>query len=198
LPWPFKRIQSIPVTSQALKRELTPKYYGYAPSLVDCPSPKPTIRNSSSVSPQETDWLEKRRKVTGWAIRNFLARVNISGFDLDAYMNKIAGSATALPTIAIAVSGGGWRAHMNGAGGVAAFDNRTVNSTSPGQLGGLLQAATYLTGLSGGAWLVGSLYVPKLRSVQELYTMDPNTSTSLWQFDNSIIEGVSDKRFSNT
>jgi lysophospholipase len=79
---------------------------------------------------------------------------------------------------------------MNGAGGVAAFDNSTTNSTSPGHIGGLLQAATYLAGLSGGSWLVGSLYVPQLTSVQKLYRMDPNAATSLWQFDNSIIRGL--------
>lgn len=78
---------------------------------------------------------------------------------------------------------------MNGAGGLAAFDNSTTNSTSPGQVGGVLQSATYLAGLSGGSWLVGSLYVPLLTSVQTLYRMDPNAPNSLWQFDNSIIKG---------
>lgn len=106
-------------------------------------------------------------------------------------MDKIAENGTTLPNIGIAMSGGGWRALMNGAGAIAAFDNTTTNSTLPGQVGGLLQTATYLTGLSGGSWLVGSLYVPQLRSVQELYRMDPNALDSLWQFDNSIIKGSS-------
>jgi len=104
-------------------------------------------------------------------------------------MEKIANNGTALPNIGVAVSGGGWRAHMNGAGVIAAFDNRTINSTSAGHIGGLLQATTYITGLSGGSWVVGSLYVPLLRSVQELYRMDPNAPDSLWQFDNSILKG---------
>jgi lysophospholipase len=133
--------------------------------------------------------VERRRNNTVSAIRDFLSRANISGFDTNSYIDHISKNATALPNIAIALSGGGWRAHMNGAGGVAAFDNSTTNSTSPGHVGGLLQAATYLSGLSGGSWLVASLYVPQLRSVQELYRMDPNSSDSLWQFDNSIIKG---------
>lgn len=166
-------------------------HYGYAPYAVDCPNPRPTIRNSTSISPEETIWLEKRRNNTIWAIRDFLSRANISGFDTNSYMDEISNNATALPNIAIAVSGGGWRAHMNGAGTIAAFDNSTTNSTSPGHVGGLLQAATYLAGLSGGSWLVGSLYAPQLKSVQELYRMDPNASDSLWQFDNSIVKGSS-------
>ncbi|KAH7067710.1 lysophospholipase, partial [Paraphoma chrysanthemicola] len=164
---------------------------GYAPYAVDCPQPRPAIRNSTSISPEETSWLEKRRNNTVWAIRDFLSRSNISGFDPNNYLDKIAENGTALPNIGIAMSGGGWRAHMNGAGAIAAFDNTTTNSTSPGHVGGLLQAATYLSGLSGGSWLVGSLYVPQLRSVQELYRMDPNASDSLWQFENSIFEGSS-------
>ncbi|KAH7108831.1 lysophospholipase Plb1 [Dendryphion nanum] len=49
---------------------------------------------------------------------------------------KSTDNATVLPNIAIAISGGGWRALMNGAGAVAAFDNRTTNSTLVGQVGG--------------------------------------------------------------
>ncbi|KAH7110130.1 lysophospholipase, partial [Dendryphion nanum] len=162
---------------------------GYAPYAVQCPNPRPTIRKSTSISPEETSWLEKRRNNTIWAISDFLSRANITGFDTNSYLEKITHNTTVLPNIAIAVSGGGWRALMNGAGAVAAFDNRTTNSTSVGQVGGLLQAATYLAGLSGGSWLVGSLYLPQLTSVQELYRMDPNALTSLWQFDNSIIKG---------
>lgn len=106
-------------------------------------------------------------------------------------MDKVADNATALPNIGIAISGGGWRAHMNGAGAIAAFDNSTTDSTSAGHVGGILQAATYITGLSGGAWVVGSLYIPQLKTVQDLYRMDPSASDSLWQFDNSILKGLS-------
>ena len=35
---------------------------------------------------------------------------------------------------------------LNGAGVLEAFDSRTPKSTSTGQLGGLLQSATYLSG----------------------------------------------------
>jgi lysophospholipase len=177
------------VNEAVWSRQLRQDNYGYAPYAVDCPQPRPVIRNSTSISPEETSWLEKRRSNTVWAIRDFLSRANITGFDTNSYMDKIAENGTTLPNIGIALSGGGWRAHINGAGAIAAFDNTTTNSTSPGHVGGLLQAAAYLTGLSGGSWLVGSLYVPQLRSVQELYRMDPNAPESIWQFDNSIVKG---------
>ena len=142
-----------------------------------------------SLSPEEEGWLKKRQVNTAWAIRDFLARVNIGDFDSNAYIEDIKKNASALPNIGIAVSGGGYRALMHGAGIISAFDNRTQNSTQPGHVGGLLQATTYLSGLSGGSWLVGSLYIPKLRSVQEISRTDSNDTASLWQFENSIIEG---------
>lgn len=161
----------------------------YAPQSNDCSSPRPTVRNATSLSPEETDWLEKRRTNTVWAIRDFLARANISDFDTDAYIESMKQNISAMPNVAIAISGGGYRALMHGAGVISAFDNQTQNSTLPGNIGGLLQASTYLSGLSGGSWLVGSLYIPKLKPVQEIFRMDPNDANSLWQLDNSIIKG---------
>ncbi|KAL9084882.1 MAG: hypothetical protein Q9165_007835 [Trypethelium subeluteriae] len=120
---------------------------------------------------------------------NLLSRLNISGFDAVGYINNNAHNASALPNIGIAVSGGGYRACTNGAGALAAFDNRTANSTESGMLGGLLQASTYLAGLSGGGWLVGSLYVNNFTSVQAIQNTTTDVSGSLWQFGNSIFEG---------
>jgi lysophospholipase len=113
--------------------------------------------------------------------------MNISGFDATSYINGISNNATALPNIGIAVSGGGYRALMNGAGFLAAADNRTINSTGTGQIGGLLQSATYLAGLSGGSWLVGSIYTNNFTSVQDL--RDGSPGSSVWQFGNSILAG---------
>lgn len=113
--------------------------------------------------------------------------MNISGFDATTYINGISNNATALPNIGIAISGGGYRALMNGAGFIAAADNRTSNSTNSGQIGGLLQATTYLAGLSGGGWLVGSIYSNNFSTVEAL--RDGSATSSVWQFQNSIFEG---------
>jgi lysophospholipase len=160
---------------------------GYAPQAVTCPSERPTIRKATNISPSEVAWLQKRRNNTVEPMIEFLSRMNISGFDATSYVNGVKGIASQLPNIGIAVSGGGYRALMNGAGFVAAADNRTSNSTNTGQVGGLLQATTYLAGLSGGGWLVGSLYTNNFTTVTQL--RDGSSQSSVWQFGNSIFEG---------
>lgn len=157
---------------------------GYTPGAVDCPATRPTIREASALSPNETSWLELRRNNTIEPMISFLERMNISGFDATSYINKVSGNASTLPNIGIAISGGGYRALMNGAGFLAAADNRTSNSTNTGQIGGLLQATTYLAGLSGGGWLVGSIYTNNFSSVEAL-----RDGYKVWNFDNSIFEG---------
>jgi lysophospholipase len=118
---------------------------------------------------------------------DLLTRNSIAGFDAAAYIEKYKNNASALPNIAIAVSGGGYRALMNGAGFLAAADNRTINSTGAGGIGGLLQSTTYLAGLSGGGWLVGSIFTNNFTSVQTL--RDGSQGSSVWQFGNSIFQG---------
>ena len=110
-------------------------------------------------------------------------------FDVNAYLDRLSLNAEELPIIGIALSGGGYRALMNGAGAFAAFDNRTSNSTAQGHLGGILQAATYISGLSGGSWLVGSLYMQNFPTIQDVLTENSSDLGSLWQFDNSILMG---------
>ena len=117
-----------------------------------------------------------------------LNRANITGFDAGSYITSHSKNASALPNIAVAVSGGGYRALLNGAGAIAALDSRVENSTSSGHLGGLLQSSTYLAGLSGGGWLVGSLYANNFSTVTALRDNSANSS-SLWEFQNSIFTG---------
>ncbi len=158
---------------------------GYTPVGDNCPSNRPTIRSATSLSPNETSWLELRRNNTVTPMRDFLGRLNITGFDAASYITSHAKNASALPNVAVAASGGGYRALMTGAGAIQAFDSREDNSTTAGHLGGLLQASTYLAGLSGGSWLVGSIYVNNFTTVS---TLQGNT-TSAWQFQNSIFSG---------
>ncbi|KAE8445738.1 hypothetical protein EG329_012917 [Mollisiaceae sp. DMI_Dod_QoI] len=160
---------------------------GYAPASVPCPANRPTIRNADSLSPNETSWLELRRNATVEPMISWLTRMNISGFDAASYINGIRNNATALPNIGIAASGGGYRALMNGAGFLAAADNRTSNATNRGQIGGLLQATTYVAGLSGGGWLVGSIYTNNFSTVEAL--RDGSSGSNIWRFGNNILEG---------
>jgi lysophospholipase len=171
---------------------------GYAPAAVDCPggsgssndSQRPSVRGAASLSPEETAWLDSRRAKTESPMRDLLKRLKIGGFDVDAYLGSGGGSndqaVSALPNIAISFSGGGYRALQVGAGVMAAFDSRTENATSMGHLGGLLQSTTYVSGLSGGAWLTGSIFVNNFTSVTALRD---DTAGSVWNFANSILEG---------
>ena len=155
---------------------------GYTPSRVSCPSPRPSVRSAASLSSNESSWLRQRRENTVPAIKKFLTNLDIPGFDAGSYFDAHSSNSSALPTIGIATSGGGWRALLVGAGVIQALDSRT----NSGRLGGLLQSSTYLAGLSGGSWLVGSIAINNWTSVTALRD---NTGGSVWEFGNSILKG---------
>ena len=119
-------------------------------------------------------------------MRNFLNRANIADFDAGSYIDKVSQNASILPNIGIAFSGGGWRALQSGAGILKAFDGRTANATEPGRLGGLLQSSTYIAGLSGGSWLLGSIYINNFTTVGALQADDTG---SVWEFGNGVLKG---------
>jgi len=128
--------------------------------------------------------VQKRRNETIEPIRDLLKRLNIPDFDSEEYLKDVEDNATALPNIGLAVSGGGYRALLNGAGAFAAWDSRSAESDAEGNIGGLLQSATYISGLSGGSWLIGSIYVNNFTTVQASLS-----SPVVWEFEDSILEG---------
>lgn len=162
---------------------------GYVPANVSCPATRPEIRLANELSSNETSWLDTRRGKTQSALRDFFGHVSVGNFDAVGYLDRIGSNTSNLPNIGIAVSGGGYRALMNGAGAIKAFDSRTENSTADGQLGGLLQSSTYLSGLSGGGWLVGSMYINNFSTIESLQS---TSNSGVWQFQNSIFEGPDD------
>ncbi|KAI0198396.1 lysophospholipase [Astrocystis sublimbata] len=166
----------------------------YAPATVDCPSQKPTIRNGAQLSPDEASWLKKRRANTIDPMKDFLKRAGISDFDAVNYVESHKTNFSVVPNVGISVSGGGYRALMNGAGFIAAADSRTPGSTNSGGIGGLLQSSTYLAGLSGGGWLVGSIFANNFSTVSAL--RDGEKGSALWQFSHSIITGPKDSGLS--
>ncbi|KAF4467968.1 lysophospholipase [Fusarium albosuccineum] len=157
---------------------------GYAPKVVDCPKERPAIRVADELSEHEVSWLSERRNKTVSALSELLQRADISGFDAKAYVNKNRKNSTAIPNIGIAVSGGGYRALMNRAGFLSAADSRNGNDSA---VSGLLQASTYLAGLSGGGWLVGSMFANKFSTIPDL--QHGEDGTALWRFDRSIFKG---------
>ncbi|KAI0452820.1 lysophospholipase [Xylaria acuta] len=183
------------VLAQVLPRAAPDSPSGdYAPATVDCPSQKPTIRNAATLSPEEVAWLKKRRANTIDPMKAFFKLANIPDFDAADYVDSHSSNFSVVPNVGIAVSGGGYRALMNGAGFIAAADSRTPGSTDAGGIGNLLQASTYLAGLSGGGWLVGSIFANNFSTIPQL--RDGQSGSALWQFSNSIIQGPADSGLS--
>ncbi|KAJ5564958.1 hypothetical protein N7513_001200 [Penicillium frequentans] len=181
----FER-DSAAVAAEIIRRALPNAPNGYTPTNVTCPSTRPTIRSAAKLSTNETSWLEVRRNKTITPMKEFFNHVTVGDFDVGAYIDKHSANVSNLPNIAIAASGGGYRAMLNGAGGIKAFDSRVKNATASGHLGGLLQSATYVAGLSGGSWLVGSIFINNFTSVADLQTY---SSGEPWQLGNNIFEG---------
>lgn len=151
---------------------------GYAPGNVSCPSTDVNfLRNSTGLSQEESDWLDKRHEQTQPALKEFLERASIADFDIGGFFDEIESNVT----IGLAFSGGGYRAMLNGAGQLSALDDRTVNATEHG-LGGLFQSSTYLAGLSGGNWLTGSMALNNWSTIDQL----ANNDEGIWDLDHSI------------
>lgn len=182
----LQRVSRTVTSSSSYRRALPNAPDGYTPQGENCPVDRPSVRNGSTLSANETGWLKRRRNVTTGAMIDFLGRLDFGSLNTSSYIEKNAGNSSALPNIGIAASGGGYRALMNGGGALQAFDSRTPNSSLQGHLGGILQSATYLAGLSGGSWLVGSLYFNNFTDVTSL-----RDSGTVWQFQNSIFTGPS-------
>ncbi|KAJ9219823.1 hypothetical protein DTO169C6_7814 [Paecilomyces variotii] len=113
----------------------------YAPTPISCPSSS-LVRPADSLNSNEASYVSQRKQKADKALSSWLSKTN-PGFVVNG----------TLPTLGLAVSGGGYRSLLVGAGVIQGFDERDSNiSTS-----GLYQALTYQSGLSGGAWLLSSI-----------------------------------------
>ncbi|KAF8139034.1 lysophospholipase [Boletus edulis] len=110
-----------------------------------------------SLSASEAAYVQARRsQVIPQAWKTYLANVEATKVALPSYVSSILnGSSCETPSFGIATSGGGYRAAIFG-------------------IGGLLQAATYIAGLSGGSWFLTSLAQANFPTMQELVFGFPN------------------------
>lgn len=107
----------------------------YQPVSTSCPD-TPLVRNATGLSPQESDYISSRKDKADAALASWLEKHG--SFNTDSQ-----------PSVALASSGGGYRALLSGAGVVQAFDARDSDT----DVSGLYQALTYHSGLSGkSAW----------------------------------------------
>lgn len=137
----------------------------YAPKFTLCPPNTSLIRSAGtskqSLSPSESSYISARKSQvlpSAWSsyLKNVKQAAKSNNIALPAYVSAILSQPTTFPNLGIATSGGGYRAAIFGAGVLNALDGRNLTSSGVGT-GGLLQAASYLSGLSGGSWLLGSL-----------------------------------------
>ncbi|KAI0792492.1 lysophospholipase [Abortiporus biennis] len=142
----------------------------YAPKFSPCPRGTSLLRSAGTgvgkskqrLSSAEAEYVAKRQAlVIPEAWRAYLSNVESvarhNNIVIPHYLSSIlSSSAEERPNLGIATSGGGYRAAIFGGGVLSVLDGRNQTSVSQGT-GGLLQAATYLSGLSGGSWLVSSL-----------------------------------------
>ncbi|KAI0350486.1 lysophospholipase [Trametes cingulata] len=139
----------------------------YAPTLQPCPSGTTLVREVGSdpfaqtLNDEESHYISARRSrilPKAWAayLDNVKRSVQLPFPPyVDSVLLGLLGVDT-LPNVGIATSGGGLRAALFGAALLNALDGRNKTSVAEG-MGGLLQATSYISGLSGGAWLVLSL-----------------------------------------
>lgn len=129
----------------------------YAPVYVDCPKDATFNRLASEgLNPEEETWIHNRKKVVAGALSDYLSHANLKGFDIDHYISALNHSQyDAVPAIGVAISGGGYASAIMGAGLLRALDGREKVTNEAGT-GGLMQALSFLSGQSGGSWLVSA------------------------------------------
>lgn len=151
----------------------------YAPRQTECPD-FDIVRNASSLNEAEVEYVQQRQEITNEKLIDFLDDIaQIPDFDAKKFIND--NKDTHNISIGLAFSGGGYRAMLCGAGELLALDDRYKDSKLRG-LGGLLQSSTYLAGLSGGGWLLGTLVLNNWISVADILEPD----SGIWDLEDLI------------
>jgi lysophospholipase len=134
----------------------------YAPLVnQQCPNvtTDPLLRvftpKNQSLHPREEAYVAARQAtIIPDAWRDWIGDGSAIGYNLSALVEVSGGNATTanatqnFPKVAIAISGGGYRASQFGAGVLSALDGRNDTAKAAGT-GGLLQVMSYLAALSG-------------------------------------------------
>ncbi|SMN21890.1 similar to Saccharomyces cerevisiae YOL011W PLB3 Phospholipase B (lysophospholipase) involved in phospholipid metabolism [Maudiozyma saulgeensis] len=168
----------------------------YAPATVDCADDLNIIRAADGLSESESNWVAKRDAVTQAALKTFLTRAT-SNFSDKSILNSLFSESSNVPRVAIAASGGGYRATFGDAGMVAAMDDRTDGANEHG-LGGLLQGTTYLAAISGGSWFTSTVVFNNWTSVQDIINQMGDNDGSIWDIEQSALSpGGTDTAFTN-
>lgn len=128
----------------------------YVPTSTSCPTTSLIRLANSSLNSEEQAYIEQRTPKAGQALSTWLAQA-LPGL-----------SPKQLPTLALALSGGGTKAGMLSAGAVYGLDGRE-NSDSP--VAGLLQSMTYMSALSGGSLTLSGIMANNFEKISTLRTL---------------------------
>ena len=127
----------------------------YAPTSTSCASS--LIRDANAtLNSEEQAYIEQRMPKAGQALSTWLTQA-LPGISTEQ-----------LPTLALALSGGGTKAGMTSAGAVYGLDGRE-SSDSP--VAGLLQSMTYMSALSGGSLTLSGIMGNNFEKVSTLRTL---------------------------
>jgi hypothetical protein len=129
----------------------SPTTIGYTILSTTCASTTLYVRpvTTPTLNPSEQAWAVRRQRNAAMSIGPYLTRAWSGKVQYPAVLDRD------FPRVGLAFSGGGYRAMLNGAGVLQAFDGSNTTAINA-RTGGLLQSSLYITGLSGGSWLVGS------------------------------------------
>ncbi|KAM9345083.1 cytosolic phospholipase A2 zeta-like [Symphorus nematophorus] len=133
-------------------------------SIFDGSEERLAIRLDFDIPPQEKDYLKKRKVVVAQALQKLL------GLGSQPIPEKV-------PTVAVVASGGGTRAMTGTLGGLRGLKEI-----------GVLDAVSYITGVSGSTWAMSALYQEANWSQQD---MDSFISASKEQMTESFLSAFS-------
>ncbi|KAL8292734.1 hypothetical protein RQP46_001346 [Phenoliferia psychrophenolica] len=154
----------------------------YAPTSAACPatllqSYGSPLDGSQTLAERESAYITNRRSNVLSSLWSFYLSDTASGSTGYDTSNLV-------PRVSIAVSGGGYRAALFGAGTLSAFDSRNSSSIAP-----LLQLTDYISGLSGGSWVVTSL---AMNDMPDLFSLVLGSSSQVgWKADHNIVAPAS-------
>ncbi|KAG5363329.1 Lysophospholipase 2 [Yarrowia sp. B02] len=140
----------------------------YAPTRGQCDGQETNyLREAKGISSDEANYVSSKQSGSNSAFSDYLRNVNIPGLSPNQTAN-----------IALAFSGGGYRAMLSGAGQFSALDSRNEIANT---MGGLLQASNYIVGCSGGGWLVGTVAMNNFPTIAQI-----RSNKDLWQLNDNV------------
>lgn len=138
------------------------------PYEVQCPE-YPLIRQGyGKLSSEEATYVKQKSPFTRQRLFDYLGGFSNSSTFLDPEISRSIWESP--PIIGLSISGGGYRSMLTATGMI-----QEMNSV------GLFDPLTYISGLSGGSWVLLDLI---------LHGYDPETLLEFWNLETGILEGI--------